>query len=842
MQSEKGKSKMNETQKDQLPSDQRVDIGISQVDGNSGPMNGEAGLKSLPQRPSKPWDSMTVCEKALYMAEVGSMILPIHGFVDGECTCGVKHAADSNSIAKHPVISSWPEKATSDPTVVGDWLNGRPDTNYGIFCEGSGYLVLDIDVRHGGWESFELLDKETGYCLPATVEVETGLYSRQGQKQRGAHKYYRLPPGYTFPANLKRLGCPGIDIKVDGYVLGPGSRHKSGATYEFKAGHAPWEIALAELPKSILEDIARKGKRQARSERKSPLGDGAWESRWAGLLTQEVTNTPYAEKALFRSCSEIKRMVHGEGRNNALNAKAYSLGRLIGGGQLSFVDCRQRLMEAARTSYKGEWAYKQEAVELVLREWGGGFEIGAIDPKYPNSVSEEMMDYIRIVFGVQGVDKADELIETLHQGFFDTRGSLQQLTLQAVIQQLGPIALGVGKQLWRYHEGVWKNDGEEEVIRRTQLLLGEESRRNHTDNVLHFMKAAPIAIDGLGPTEYLNCKNGMLRLDNLTLHSHSPDYWSTVQLDTSWNPEATCPTVDEFLSEMVYEDTIELIWEVIGVCIFLGLGPQRGVFLRGSGRNGKGTLLRLIRAMIPAQFVASIEIQKLSTDTFAAAELFGKILNVVGDLSPKALEDTALFKMLTGEDAISAQRKYGHPFTFTSQATLLFAANQLPQTPDITRGFFSRMLIIPMDKKTIHDGQADKTLEPRMHEELPGVLVKAVSGLRRVLDRGSYPANERCERELEAYMNPLDTVEAFSDSRLHFTGLKSDRINRKEMYEDYEFFCITNGMAPLDRGTFVRIFVENNVHTTRFLKSSGNWVFNGVRVVPELNTLPISGN
>ena len=32
----------------------------------------------------------------------------------------------------------------------------------------------------------------------------------------------------------------------------------------------------------------------------------------------------------------------------------------------------------------------------------------------------------------------------------------------------------------------------------------------------------------------------------------------------------------------------------------------------------------------------------------------------------------------------------------------------LGHTPDETKGFFSRMLILPMDKKTIEEGQADR--------------------------------------------------------------------------------------------------------------------------------------
>lgn len=788
-------------------------------------------LEVLSAPPKGGWDSLNLEQKALYLAEAGFAILPIHGCTDGACSCGNPHPAQSNLTGKHPVINGWQEKATSDAASISSWLNGQDNRNYGIYCLGSTVLVMDIDPRSGGWESFDKLDQETEYSLPQTVEVMTGYSKHNGATQRGSHKYFRLPQGYSFPANLKSIGCPGIDIKVDGYVLGPGSLHKSGVNYEFKKGHAPWEIELAEIPAKVLDDIAKK--RSARSGSrlgKSLIGDSEWETKWSELCAKEIENTRYADIALSNSCNEIKKMKSGEGRNNALNAKAYSLGRLIGGGQLSFSDARQRLTDAARSSYKDQWAFKQEAVELVLRQWGGGFEMGAMDPKYPQEISPEMQKFVEHISSNKPSEFIAEFVETLQMGFFDSKGGLQLVTLQKAIESMGPLALGVGKQIWRYADGVWKNDGEEEVIRRVQLLLGENSRRTHSDNILHFMKAGQVNLYGLGPSEYLNCRNGMLRLSDLNFFRHDPEFFSTVQLETNWNPDAKCPIVDNFFSEMVYDDTVNLMWEVIGVCIYLGLGPQRGIFIRGGGRNGKGTVLRLIRALIPEQYVSTVEVQKLATDTFAAAELFGKILNVVGDLSPKAMADTAIFKMLTGEDSINAQRKYGQPFSFTSQATLLFAANELPQSTDDTEGFFSRMLIIPMDKRTLSREEIDRTLEPRMHEELQGVLAKAVLGLKRVLDRGGYEIVERCQQELEQYMNPVDTIELFSNSIVSFTGSKSDHVKRTELYEKYEFFCITNELAALPKTLFYRDFTKKNAGRTIQQKTGGYQVFQKLKL------------
>jgi putative DNA primase/helicase len=446
----------------------------------------------------------------------------------------------------------------------------------------------------------------TDYSIPKTVTALTGSYEVDGKRIRGMHMYFVDEPDRSFPADLSKIGCPGIDIKSNGYAIGPGSIHPSGVKYEWKPGHAPWETEIARMPENVLDDIAPHGRERARRVTKSPFCDEEWETKWGLLMSSDVKNTPYAEAAIRNACSEIKKMKPGDRRNNALNAKAFSLGHLIGGGQLNFVETRERLIEAARHSYKSEWRYKEENVENVLREWGGAFELGAREPKYPVTLSAETLEYVNQKLVPSAPGASEEIVETIQTGLFDARGSLLQQKLQKVIQMLGPIKVGPGKSLWRYVDGVWRNDGSDEVVRRTEALLGESSRKSHTDNILHFMSAGLPEIKALGPLEYLNCQNVMLRLSDLAPLPHSPDYLSTVQLATTWNSQAECPTVDLFLTEMAYEDTIDLIWEVVGVCIYLGLGPQHGVFFRGGGRNGKGTLLRLIRALIPDEFDTTI--------------------------------------------------------------------------------------------------------------------------------------------------------------------------------------------------------------------------------------------
>lgn len=66
-------------------------------------------------------------------------------------------------------------------------------------------------------------------------------------------------------------------------------------------------------------------------------------------------------------------------------------------------------------------------------------------------------------------------------------------------------------------------------------------------------------------------------------------------------------------------------------------------------------------------------------DRFNKAELFGKLANIFADLPSKAIDDNGMFKVLTSEDYITAERKNRDPFSFRPYARFLFSCNEIPR-------------------------------------------------------------------------------------------------------------------------------------------------------------------
>lgn len=69
-------------------------------------------------------------EAALDLAARGFRIHPVHGFVDGNCTCGTE--GECNGPAKHPRLQDWPGRATTVADTICAWWDRWPDANLAV--------------------------------------------------------------------------------------------------------------------------------------------------------------------------------------------------------------------------------------------------------------------------------------------------------------------------------------------------------------------------------------------------------------------------------------------------------------------------------------------------------------------------------------------------------------------------------------------------------------------------------------------------------------------------------------------------------------------------------------
>lgn len=178
-------------------------------------------------------------------AEGGFRVFPLHNHDCMTCGCG---DPDCDAIGKHPSFSGWDQSPHWSEEQLEAMVEHSITTGFGVCLDQ--HLVLDIDARNGGLESYDKLVKDTGLDF----HKESGFVVKTGGG--GWHYYFTVPKGVALVYHLPQY--PGIDFKSGmgkgSFMVGCGSLHKSGMEYERDKGF-PDEIT--EAPAKLI-DLLRK--------------------------------------------------------------------------------------------------------------------------------------------------------------------------------------------------------------------------------------------------------------------------------------------------------------------------------------------------------------------------------------------------------------------------------------------------------------------------------------------------------------------------------------------------------------------------------------------------------
>lgn len=175
--------------------------------------------------------------------DAGFRVFGLHGVDNkGNCQCG---NTDCEALFKHPVASNWQHTPLwSDEQLEVMEEMGQFDTGFGVLV--SGYLVVDVDARNGGVESFKKL------CVDLKIDLdkECGFIVASGSGSGSKHLYFKYDGK---PLKQHHDKYKGIDFKSSGYVVGAGSQHISGNEYEVIKGFAQDVGEPSEKLISLLE-------------------------------------------------------------------------------------------------------------------------------------------------------------------------------------------------------------------------------------------------------------------------------------------------------------------------------------------------------------------------------------------------------------------------------------------------------------------------------------------------------------------------------------------------------------------------------------------------------------
>lgn len=722
----------------------------------------------------------TKLEWAKALAEGGFRVFPLHNPVfhgDGSvsCSCG---DSECTHIGKHPRVSGYPEKATTDGKQIEKWWTRWPDANIGIRTGGDSRLfVIDEDGPEGK-ESMEHLQGELGY-LPETLSVTTG------REEGGRHYYFLAPEGCELHGTSGKI-APGIDTRaLHNYVVAPGSVHETGKVYSW----VDETVKLAELPipwKDRLIEL-QGGEESRKVEKTEEVPGERTETLSKGKIPKGTRNATLTGLA-------------GSYRQQNLSEGA-ALANLL---EINRNGCLPPLPES---EVKG-------IVKSVYRLYPAGqWSVSS----YPYPLND--LGNARLMFDIFGekILYCGEL-----KSFFFWDGRRYRRCTESRIYQLAIDTSAILDQLAR---GI-----QDEALR---CALQKHAKRSGSASAIRGMidlfKNMPGTVrtpeDFNSDKGLLNLRNGTLDLRTQTLRLHDKKDLITLLAPADYDPQAECPLWQAFLDRIFSGDAglIAYVQEKLGSCLMGGNPEQLFFIFHGEGSNGKSTLLDVIRSVL-GDYSANTPVETILEKPFPSipndlARLAGKRLVTCTENDAGRRIAEGRIKELTGERSIMVRYMHSEFFEMDVDFKLFFSTNHRPLISDLGHGMWRRIDMIPFSV-TIPEEEIDYRLGNKLVLEAPGILAWLVEGCMRWQARIEKNCQDsgkpQCVKNaIDDYKNEMDGIGSFIAERCEYEV--DARSLFSATYEAYRSWCGSERI-PVSKAAFSSRLKEKGYT----IKAAGN--------------------
>ena len=511
-------------------------------------------------------------------------------------------------------------EATNNIDVIKQWWTTNPFYNIGC-ATGNGIVVIDIDEgvdnnggNKSGEDSITQWQSENGQ-LPDTLTAISG--------KGGRHLYYRTGDN----CHSKTGVIKNVDIRADGgYIVLPPSMHPSGNRYTWVDDFNFDKISIANdiVCKLICanhkshgasagnDNIIPQGTRNDTLYRRGcsmqgrGLDDNVIYSRLAEINNRQC-KPPIEDNELIKIYNSVMQLPKGRKNVSALPK------------------CDDEMVydnvEDQIRSIEAEYPYVDVHYRKNAEGKGGIFSYNISTPRLAQYISS-----------------------TEHYFFLQSPGDT-------------PISY------W-YVNGVYRQINEREFCGRIKEYLAaidEEKVEPALINKVYRLiltdldnSVAPNQLNA--DSNIINFANGLLHLDTLALHPHTPDIYCTIQIPCSWNPQAlSSPIFNDFLHTLSNGDKSvkTLLWEYIGYAIsnIPGYKCKQALILYGAGNTGKSQYLSLLERLVGPENYCSMSLQQLEM-RFGTSALWGKRLAGNADMGSAKIDELEKFKAITGGDTI----------------------------------------------------------------------------------------------------------------------------------------------------------------------------------------------
>jgi putative DNA primase/helicase len=691
---------------------------------------------------------------ALRLANLGWSMLPLHEAVGGICSCH-KAADCGGSTGKHPRTAHGTADATTGADVIRGWLTKWPGANLAIATGAEQGVFMVGPDGAGGRAALAELVRQHG-PLPRTPRA------RSGSADPGEHYYFSYPAGAVITNARNHRGLP-IDVRGDGgLAVAPPSWHKSGRRYEWIV--PPWETPLAEAPAWLVEWCQKE-----HAEASPPPSAGTGASYGAAGPDVIRRALAYLEKCL--------PAISGSGGHNQTFAVARAI---IYGFDLGPETGYQLLAEHYNPRCQPPWSEKElrhkcEQADTKPcqkpRGWllegrgpapriprpsepkdaGGGLhEDGTWQGQGAADDSEKPDAEPHLDDGIKFTDWGNARRLVHHHGddlrhCFPWRKDLVWERRHWKVDDTGEMERRAKDTIRRIYTQAAEEQNED--LRKALVewaVKSENAMRIH--NIIALARSEPgipILPSRLNNDPMLlNVANGTLDLRTGKLHKHRRQDYLTKLCPVEYDPGATCPTWERFLTEIFpatgdtaeqpgNTELIRFVQRFLGYCLTGDIREQILAIFWGNGSNGKSTMLNVLLELLGQDYAIkappNLLMAKREAHPTEKADLFGQRLVTTIETEDGGRLAEALVKDLTGGDHIRARRMREDFWQFAPTHKLVLCTNHKPKIRGTDHAIWRRIRLVPFTVRFEGD-RKDAKLPDKLRAEYPGILAWLVRG------------------------------------------------------------------------------------------------------------------
>jgi putative DNA primase/helicase len=327
--------------------------------------------------------------------------------------------------------------------------------------------------------------------------------------------------------------------------------------------------------------------------------------------------------------------------------------------------------------------------------------------------------------------------------------------------------------------------------------------RADVEKVIHALRSAVHLSSRIAPPTWLKqgqdatplmaCANGLLRLSDGALLDHSADFFNMSAVEFAYDSEAPPPNEWlAFLASLWPDDpqSIAALQEMFGYIVAGEQQHQKMFLLVGPPRSGKGTIGRVLTKLVGPGGHVGLTLGSLAKN-FGLAPLINKSLVIVPDARLRGPSHEIVERLLaiSGGDALTIDRKYKPAWTGRLPARFVFLTNEVPALADNSGAIASRFIILELTRSFL--GMEDLTLDDKLAKELPGILNWAITGWRRLAERGRFIQPARATASARLLDTLASPVKAFLDECCEIDARYE--VRTKDLFGAWIVWCDQNG-------------------------------------------------